>query len=320
MSREPIHIACAADQAYVPHAAAMLRSLIVRQAARPVQIHFLHGPALPTPQLETLRGMVEALGARILFHPIPDQRVADLPEMGRISRVMWYRVFLPELLPGVDRVLYLDCDTIVMDSLDALWDSDLGANYLGAVNNVFEPGRGVRAVHLGLKGPECYFNSGVLLFNLSAWREHDCAGRVLAFARANSARLAWPDQDALNVVMAGRWLALHPRWNCQNSLFYFAHARNVFGAEVTSAATRDPGILHFEGGALAKPWHYLCKHPYRGEYFAQRAGTPWPEVSIEGRTAVNRLLRPLPMPLLLPALKAVHRLQGAVQRRMGQRA
>ena len=42
----------------------------------------------------------------------------------------------PRLLPEVDRVLYVDVDAIVVDSLDELFEIDWGGNYVGAVTNV----------------------------------------------------------------------------------------------------------------------------------------------------------------------------------------
>src|SRR5919108_4806203 len=89
-------------------------------------------------------------------------------------------------------------------------------------------------------------------------------------------RLVWPDQDACNVALKGRWLALHPRWNAQNSLWIWGDlARGVFGADVFDEATTGPAILHFEGPSLSNPWHTLCRHPWRDEYWRQLRLTPF---------------------------------------------
>ena len=82
---------------------------------------------------------------------------------------MWYRIFLPELLPDVDRVLYLDVDTLAMDSLEPLWATDLGGNYLAARDQrVRGAGSATAPPSSGWPGREAYFNSGVLLLNLDA--------------------------------------------------------------------------------------------------------------------------------------------------------
>lgn len=312
-----IHVACASDANYLPHAAAMMHSLLAQPHPAAITLHLLHAPGLDAALLGQLREFVTAQGAILRCHTIPDERVAGLPQMGRISRVMWFRVFLPELLAESPRVLYLDCDTIVMDNLESLWQMPLDGALLGAIGNVFEAGQETRPARLGLAGPAAYFNSGVLLLNLDAWRREGITQRLLALARDPAARLVWPDQDALNLVCAGRWQPLHPRWNCQNSLYFFRQAGAVFGAAIVREATAQPGILHFEGGELAKPWHFLCKHPLRGEYLRHRARTPWPLAAPEGRTPMNRLLRLLPMALLLPALRIFGRAQRVLRRRFG---
>ncbi|MEQ1438036.1 glycosyltransferase family 8 protein [Fontimonas sp. SYSU GA230001] len=310
-----IHVACAADETYVPHAAAMIHSLLRAPGGEAVTVHFLHAAALAPALIAQLDAFVTGLDGRLRCHAIADARVAGLPTMGRISRVMWFRVFLPELLPDVPRVLYLDCDTIVVRDLRPLFALDLEGACLGAVSNVFEPHMAQHARTLGLEDPRAYFNSGVLLLDLDAWRRADVAHRVLELARDPARRLVWPDQDALNIALAGRWKALHPRWNCQNSLYFFRHAPEVFGANQVAEATADPGILHFEGGDLAKPWHYLCKHPARRLYLRHRAATPWPLRQLDGRTLVHRLLHPLPIGLLIPTLRLLHRAAG-VRRRL----
>lgn len=88
-----------------------------------------------------------------------------------------------------------------------------------------------------------------------------------------------------------------------NSLYLLPEATAVFGAEVVREACTHPAIVHFEGPALAKPWHYLNKHPFRRAYAAHRAATPWPDVPVTGRTFGNRLLRPLPTKLTLGVLR-----------------
>lgn len=315
MSGDAIHIACAADAAYVPHAAAMLHSLKCHAQREEYRIHFLHATALPHDLMEKLEAFVSGPTVKIHYHVIPNDAVAGLPEMGRISSVMWYRILLPELLPGIERIIYMDCDTIVMDNITGLWRADLCGNWLGAVSNVFETGQGEQGRRLGLSGSAQYFNSGVLLMDLEAWRREDCSRHILELARNPVAKLLWPDQDALNRVFAHHWMPLHPRWNCQNSFFFFGHAGQILGDKELASAVSRPGILHFEGGELAKPWHYLCKNPFRDEYLRCRNATPWPLEGLEGDTLLNRLLRPLPMSALLPALRFTHRTRNALARR-----
>ncbi|CAN5520996.1 glycosyltransferase family 8 protein [soil metagenome] len=270
-----LEVCCAAERRYAPHSAAMLHSVIVNAGTHPVRVHYLVGPAFPRRATRRIGRMVEALGATIAFIEVARERIARLPDPRGFTEAMWYRLLLPELAPDVERMLYLDVDTIALDDLSPLWETDLGANLVAAATNVFEQRFRHRPRALGLSGPEAYFNSGVMLLDLSAMR---AAGAQEAIVECASARpdLLWPDQDALNVVLAGRRLALHPRWNCMNSTLAFESARNVYGADAVARASARPAIRHFEGPFMNKPWHLLCDHPHRERYWEHRHATPWP--------------------------------------------
>ena len=111
-----IHVACAAEGAYVAHSAAMLHS--ARFQGGDVHVHYLHGPAFR--EQDAFRAF---LGAHIDFYEVAPERVADLPADPRFTDAMWHRILLPELLGDLDRVLYLDVDTIVLDDLRPLWET-----------------------------------------------------------------------------------------------------------------------------------------------------------------------------------------------------
>ncbi len=277
-----LDVACAADDAYAPHSAAMLHSVCAQRGDSELRIHYLHGPGFPERSAELIRGTVEAHDASIYFLQIPDKRIAGLPEMDFVSSAMWYRIFLPELLPGVDRVLYLDVDVIALESLEPLWNIDLASSYVGAVTNVFYMrSHAQRASQLGIE-PGDYFNSGVVLMNLDLMRRDNSSRALFDYATGHAAELAWPDQDALNVVLGKRRVALHPRWNCMNSVLQFPWAGDVLGAAAVEEARARPAIRHFEGPTINKPWHQGSESPMRDVYFEHRRQTPWREVEIEG--------------------------------------
>lgn len=304
-----IHIACAADENYLPHCAAMLHSVLDKHPPKDLAVHFLQTPVMADNVLQPLADMVTAQGGAFHTHRIPDDWVAGLPRLERIPPAMWYRIFLPQLLPDCSRVLYLDCDTLLMDNMTPLWETPLEGYHLAAVANVLEPAMQHWPQQLGLPADQPYFNSGVLLLNLDSMREHQLTRKLLDYGRKQGGNLRWPDQDALNAILGGRCKWLHPRWNCQNSLFYYPRSSEVFGEQTVREAVRSPGILHFEGHHIVKPWHCLSKHPYRKHYFQHRRATPWPTVELQDATLFNRVLRLLPASLMFMVYKRVVRLR-----------
>ena len=128
-----LHVSCAVQGAYVPHCAAMLLSLLAARGQHDLRVHYLHGPGLGDRAKRRLERMVTGQGAAIDFHEVGDDAVGDLPDHRHFTSAMWYRIFLPELVPGADRVLYVDVDTLAVDALAPLWDVELGDHLLGAV-------------------------------------------------------------------------------------------------------------------------------------------------------------------------------------------
>lgn len=293
MSAAELHLACscAADGRYAPHSAAMIHSALAHGGDLDVHIHYLTGPGFPADAANRLRAMVDDGGGFITFHRIPGDRVEGLPVLPHAPVSLWYRIFLPTVLTDHPRVLYLDLDTIVLDDLRPLWRTDLGDAYLGAVTNVFMREHQGRGPHLGLASDHDYFNSGVMLMNLEAWREDDATERIREYALRNAPRMGWADQDVMNVLLGHRRLRLHPRWNAMNSILNFPWSVETFDGRTLEEARTHPGIRHFEGPSINKPWHYMCEHRLRDEYFSHRRQTPWPRCRLEGRTPANVVKR-----------------------------
>ncbi|MBA2505360.1 MAG: glycosyltransferase family 8 protein [Thermoleophilaceae bacterium] len=273
-----VHLACSARRDYVPHCAAMLDSVLLHHKPGEVHVHFLHGRDLLRRTRKTLKRMIEERGGRVSFLRIGRRQVRSLVTQSGLPASHWYRVFLPELLPGEDRLVYLDSDTIVLESLAPLAGIDLGDNLLGAVDNVLLPEFAHRPEQLGLPPNRPYFNSGVLVMDLAAMRAANATREVLAWARSTADPLVWPEQDALNVVLGARRLRLHPRWNCMNSILLFREAEEVFSAQELAEAREHPAIRHFEGPAQNKPWDPSCERRDRELYLVHRRRTPWPRV------------------------------------------
>lgn len=292
-----IHIACGANTAYLAYVATMLHSLLTQPRDRQITIHFMHGEELADVDEGRLAQMVVRLGGHWRSHLIGDKALAQFPPNGRFGREAWFRVLLPQILPDVSRVLYLDADTLVLRPIEPLWRTELGDCLAGAVYNPMYPFLDDGFMQdLGVR-PENYFNSGVLLLDLERWRAQNITQRVQRFVTEHAESQNWPDQNALNTILGGgRCLMLDPVWNAQNVFFDLRAGQIPLGRDKLSEIRTRPGIVHFI--APYKPLDYLCKHPYRRVYLEHLAATPWAGVAMNGKTLANRLLRLLPQPFM----------------------
>jgi lipopolysaccharide biosynthesis glycosyltransferase len=282
-----MHVVCAVEgEDHVRHCAAMLHSLLAHHRDEEVHIGYLHGDDTSNRGRHRLAAMVERMGGEISFHRVADSWVEGFPVKGFTRKATWYRICLDVLLPKIDRALWLDVDLLVLDSLRSLWSTSLDGRIVGAVTNV-PPGEERRYAERPELGGDPYFNAGVMLLDLAAMRNEAIGERLRKFTVENAPRLKWRDQDALNEVLHGRRLPLHPRWNCMNSVMRFDTAIEYFGeAELTEARAR-PAIRHFEGPSYNKPWHLLCEEDGRSLYVVHRRQTPWPLVRRVGCTPLN---------------------------------
>ena len=155
----------------------------------------------------------------------------------------YYRLFLPDLLPHLNRVLYMDIDMLVSKKLDELYYTNFEGNYLVGVIDLPMVTNDVKWTKLLLeRNYKEYFNSGLLLMNLYLMRKYNHVSKLLQFISENYPYLLHDDQDALNIFYRGaaKLFSLNYNWLSCNYNFY-------------DKKLDDLRIIHFVdiGG---KPW------------------------------------------------------------------
>ncbi len=289
-----IEIGCSADAPYLPHVSVMLHSVLSHTPTRPLRVWLTHDTELPEEGRQRLEAVVEGQGATIEYVTVPPALMSGFSTK-KFHAACWHRILLPDLLPQVDRILYLDCDIIVTDDLTPLWETPLADKLFGAVcNPLFPLMRNWPRQDLGLDDPLDYLNSGVLLLDLRALRGYHLGDQLRDYSLRHPDRLL-PEQDALSDLMRGRWLKLHPRWNLQTTFYDLPAWLLPFPKPVVREALERPAVIHYNGPF--KPWQYLCKHPLRSLYFDHLQQTPWPRQPLERSSLPYRLIKPLPVTL-----------------------
>lgn len=272
------HVAVVTDRAYLRWAAVASLSAATHHCGRALTVHLVTDGSVPAGSVEWLASEIAAAGgghATLAHHPVDLAAVDGLPPVGRFSEIVWLRLLLPELLPGVPRVLYLDADTLTVADLGPILHAELGTTALGAVTNVSDPADWDRLVRIGLVEPAASFNSGVLLMDLDRLRRGDLLARARDIAAILGDRMVWPDQDVLNIAFAGAWTPLDAAANVQTSFTAWPDvADRLLGSSVRAAALAAPRIIHFEGPEFCKPWHPASDHAYADAYRAVAATIP----------------------------------------------
>jgi lipopolysaccharide biosynthesis glycosyltransferase len=192
---------------------------------------------------------------------------------------VYQRLTVSDALPdAVSKAIWLDCDLVVQHDLGALWDTDVGDRYVLAAQDMNVPYvssfLGVRHhAELGIDASAKYFNAGVMVVNLALWREHDVVERAVEYLHRYGDDVVFLEQEALNVVLAGKWRELDLRWNQNASVSGrpFFKARHL-DERTYHRVVRDPWIVHFNGNI--KPWT-IPESASSALYFRYLDRTPW---------------------------------------------
>lgn len=270
-------VACSTDSNYLKYAITMLLSLFDHHQGEEVRIHLL-ADGLTDDEVDKVRCVVEGHGAKLMVYAVDGDYLGTLVQgcYGYITPTTYARLFLPDLLPQeVKRVIYLDCDLLVLDSLLPLWEYPLKETHeVGAVEDscCANPTYYSR-LHLSPEEHR-YFNAGVLLINLEAWRKGEFVKRAVELLHNNSLPLDYADQDVLNVLCVGRTTYLPFRYNLQEAML------RRYVPEISDESRRliveslpCPAIIHFT--YLLKPWNYVSFHPYRRHFYHYFDQTDW---------------------------------------------
>ncbi len=180
------------------------------------------------------------------------------------------RLILDKLLEDtIEKIIYIDGDTIVRGSLKELWDTNLGNNVLAA--SIEPTVDKERKKNLGLeKYP--YYNAGVLLIDLKKWKNEEIGKKILDFYKQNNGRLFANDQDAINAVLAGRIYTLLPKYNFYNIFYQYPYRFlkklmepvEYIKEEEFNKSVYNPVIIHYLGEE--RPWRIGNSHKYKDDY------------------------------------------------------
>lgn len=236
-------IATAVDRHALIPLAAMLRSLQLNSPL--VDVAVLAVGLSANDELRIKEMWRSAPSLRIVR--IDPQLLENAPVRSRhLTRTAYARLFLAEMLPDCDRVIWLDADTIVLADLSPLWQADMRSALIAAVPDDF-----ISEEELAATGTKLgtYFNSGVMVVNLALWRLNKLGDAARALM--HEPHLICEDQSVLNRLSRGRVNLLDRRWNFHASRF---HEYDVM------LRPHCPCIVHFCG--QVKPWHERV--PFQG--------------------------------------------------------
>ncbi|HBI6932289.1 TPA: glycosyltransferase family 8 protein [Clostridium perfringens] len=201
-------------------------------------------------------------------------------DRGSISQ--YARLFISSMLPdGLERVLYLDCDIIVNESIRELWELDMQGKTIAALMDAFS--RQYR-INIDLDPEDIMFNSGVMLIDLNKWKDNNIENKLLSFISRNKVIIQQGDQGALNAILSHDIYSFSPRFNSVTIFYDFSYKeileyRNppkFYSEKEIREAVEKPTIIHFTTSFLSRrPWIEGCNHKYVDEWIKYKNMSSW---------------------------------------------
>jgi lipopolysaccharide biosynthesis glycosyltransferase len=283
-AKQPVTVACAANEGYVIPMTVMLTSIVCNlNPDRDMDIYIIESD-IQSGQREKIETSIlqNKKNQRVDIHwlKLDKSLIDDLPVAGHVGHITsetYARLLAPDLLPATcHRLVWLDCDVVVLADISALHDVDDDGQTVAAVSNVVHPyvssplyGSTVVFNHaeLGIPATNRYFQAGVMVVNLDLWRQRNISLRTLHYLKEHQEKVIYHDQGGLNAILHDQWFRLDQRWNQTAAVlepeFWTSPA---YSKEEWIKTKNDPFIVHFAGAD--KPWHPGSKRP-RASFFCR---------------------------------------------------
>lgn len=277
-----MNVVYVSDNAYAKYLGISMLSLLDHnQDMEEITVYVL-SKEIKSDNILRLRKIAEKYRRTVKFIDIEgsDRLIPYALDTSGYNPIILSRLFLGRYLPEeIECILYLDCDIIINGSIKELETISLGRNLIAAVPELYMPTE--KKALLGLQKEETYYNSGVLLINLTLWRCEKIEKDFMKYCHLMNGKLLYIDQDILNHCCKGRILTLSHTYNLSTNLFYFPRyfMKRLQPAYDTSSAKKyarilsSPAIIHYAGDE--RPWIAGNRNKYRRQYEYYYRKSPW---------------------------------------------
>ena len=234
-----------------------LTSLFENNKHRDIDVYILHSPLLED-QKNKMLGLAKSYGQKIHLRLVDEHYFNDAPTF-MWTKEAYYRLLISEYLPKeLDRILYIDCDTIVNKQLDNLYDMDLG-DYCLAAHEEKNRGESNRSLtKLYTRG--LYFNTGVIVFSLDKSRDLLNYNRILATIESLGKGFFMIDETIINIIFDGKIKSIDQKYNDQYITNFNLKLLDRLLGKIDRSKVEQTCIFHFTN----KPWYNL--YPGSCEY------------------------------------------------------
>lgn len=249
---ETLELLFTLDEGYIPPLKVALKSIYENNVKENFRIWLVH-EHISKEKLMEVQALTDSFHWEFQNVQVDGSRFSDAPTQERYPKEMYFRLLAGEILPQeLKKVLYLDPDILVINPLRPLWEKEISDYLLTASTHIGVVDVTTAVNNLRLDTDHGYYNSGIMLMNLTKAREIIKWEDILKTLEKYGHYLMLPDQDILNHLY-GKYILEVPDeiWNydARNYGTYFIRS---LGKMDIQWVMKNTSILHFNG--KPKPW------------------------------------------------------------------
>jgi len=277
-----MNIAYSCDERYIQHTGISMISLFENNKdAQEINIYFI-AKNVSEKSINQLQNIVNDYNRKLIVIPFAKlcSKLNNV-HIGRHIETIYAKVFFGNI-QNVDKIFYLDSDTIICDSLLPLWEKNMDGFYFGCVKTITKD----PCKALGISERDDFFNDGVALINTKALREGKMEDKFLRYIADYDGNPPFLSEGTINVVCKGKILPIEPKYNLLSGFLMFKNddlrkvARqqsDFYSDKELNSAKNSPVVIHYLTGWYKRPWEEGCSHPLREYYHKYKAKSPWSE-------------------------------------------
>ena len=261
VSGKRMNIMITTDCNYAKYYEVMLVSLFENNKIS-MRIFLLYGQSMTDNCIMELRKLVERYGNEFVAIRMNDEKFSSFP-VRNWSVEAYYRLVGFDIVPcDVDRILYLDGDIIINQSIIDFYNTPFEGNYYVACEDLaISKGKNKQEYNnLGFSSDHLYINGGVELINVKKMKEEYNVADIFWYLNQHGDSILYADQTTVNYLFAGKIkYADGLKYNCQASGYHYTEEKKILG---------NAHIIHFTS---LRPWN----NSYQKHYSSAISGEVW---------------------------------------------
>ena len=252
------NIAYAPDDKYINQTIVSMVSAIENNKEHEIEFIIIYSKLSDN----SIKKLQDIPNCKLRLLEVDENIFTSLPLSHWVTVQAWFRIKLPDMCPDLDKILYLDCDTLILGNLGELFNTDLNDKYLAGVKDVWGVDKYCKRLNMA---SGVYVNSGMLLLNAEYCRKENFFDKIVDFANNNAKIIEFCDQDSINKVADEEKVVLNPKFNFMDTWWRGGYYE-FWGEEEQKylEAGKAPVIAHLTG---LKPAFKGCGNRFKDKWW-----------------------------------------------------